>query len=277
MSELIQENENRAITHWNLLTSVSALALMASTILPGAALADDSSRPQLWIELGGQLTRLDDEQEVFSPDIMANRPAVLAPSQKFEHPPRFSIDGDGELLFQPKHSDWIFSAAIKYGRATSDQHAHQQTKPEPFVRYYYTSYPTAGSGHISRRPQKNVATPHAAKFADTDARTSEQHFVLDFQAGKDVGLGMFGSKDGSSVVNLGIRFAQFSSKSNIGLKSDPDWHFNYKYLPTSVLTPNNPSPKLAYGEIYHSNSASLRASRNFHGMARLYPGMHPRH
>ena len=166
-----------------------------------------------------------------------------------------------------KHSDWIFSAAIKYGRATSDQHAHQQMKPEPFVRYYYTSYPTAGSGHISRRPQKNVATPHAAKFADTDARTSEQHFVLDFQeAGKDVGLGMFGSKDGSSVVNLGIRFAQFSSKSNIGLKSNPDWHFNYKYLPTSVLTPNNPSPKLAYGEIYHSNSASLRASRNFHGI-----------
>ena len=56
------------------------------------------------------------------------------------------------------------------------------------------------------------------------AQNDEHHLIVDFQAGKDVGLGMFGGKDGSSVFGLGVRFAQFSSKSNIALKSDPDWH-----------------------------------------------------
>ena len=41
--------------------------------------------------------------------------------------------------------------------------------------------------------------PLANRFADTNARTSETHSILDFQAGKDVGLGMFGVTDGSSV------------------------------------------------------------------------------
>ncbi len=44
--------------------------------------------------------------------------------------------------------------------------------------------------------------------------------VLDFQAGKDVGLGLFGAR-GSSIVSLGVRFAQFTSTSNVMLKSDP--------------------------------------------------------
>ena len=39
---------------------------------------------------------------------------------------------------------------------------------------------------------------------------------------------MFGA-NGSSVVSLGVRFAQFSANSNINLKSDPDWHFYHKY------------------------------------------------
>ena len=67
----------------------------------------------------------------------------------------------------------------------------------------------------------------------------ESHLILDFQAGKDVGLGMFGIKDGSSTVNVGVRIAQFQSKSNIALKSDPDWRFSYKYgssYPSLMLT-----------------------------------------
>jgi iron complex outermembrane receptor protein len=97
----------------------------------------------------------------------------------------------------------------------------------------------------------------ASKFADTDARTSEHHAILDFQAGKDVGLGLFGSKNGSSVINLGVRFAQFSSKSNIALKSDPDWHFTYKYYAGLKLAPY---------QAYHTNQANLQASRSFHGV-----------
>ncbi|HSZ73452.1 MAG TPA: hypothetical protein VK779_01430, partial [Rhizomicrobium sp.] len=40
------------------------------------------------------------------------------------------------------------------------------------------------------------------------------------QAGKDVGLGMFGSS-GSSVISLGVRYAQFNSRSNADILSKP--------------------------------------------------------
>ena len=86
-------------------------------------------------------------------------------------------------------------------------------------------------------------------------RNSEQHAILDFQAGKDVGLGLFG-KDSSSTVSLGVRFAQFREKSNIALKSDPDWHFKQKYF-HSIQT---------FAQPYHSNAAALTAQRSFRGV-----------
>ena len=55
MSELIQKNNNRATVKWQLLASVSALALVANAALPDAALARDEDRPTVWIELGGQM------------------------------------------------------------------------------------------------------------------------------------------------------------------------------------------------------------------------------
>ena len=105
------------------------------------------------------------------------------------------------------------------------------------------------------------AVPVAARAAVTTVRNGEQHLILDFQAGKDVGLGMFGVRDGSSVVNFGVRFAQFSNQSNISLKSDPDWHRIYKNFNIGGLV----QPLVVY-QAYHSNAASLRATRSFHGV-----------
>ncbi len=266
MSELIQNNDNRATIRWKLLTGVSALAL-ASYVSTAAASAEE-------IEPSDNLdrtrwpaeTEYQSGQENFSPEFPNSppRPSVFAPSQRFEHPPRFSIDGYAALAFQPQKSDWQFSASVKFGRSASKRRVHNQTHPEPFIKYYYTSNPSSGSGHISRRLKHNVRSPIAAKFADTNARIGEHHLVLDFQAGKEVGLGMFGNAAGSSVVNLGVRFAQFSSQSNISIKSNPDWGFYYKY--NFPATPVHHSTKFAFGENFHSNSALAGVPREFHGV-----------
>ena len=248
MSELIQKNDHRATIRWKLLTGASALAL--TVYISPIAHADDSSQPQIWIELGGQLSRLEDGQETFAPVFpnSPSRPSMFWPSQKFERPPLYSLDEDSSISFQPKNSDWVFSAAIRYGRSRSNEDVRQQTHPKTFNVTFFGS-------HIKYQ------YPTAAKFADTAARSSEHHLILDFQAGKDVGLGLFGS-NGSSTVNAGVRFAQFTSKTNIALKSDPDWHFSYTH-PLAFDT----SFKIAKSfQPYHSNAASLRASRSFHGV-----------
>jgi len=251
MSELIQNHDNRATIRRKLLAGASALALTAYISSAVTAKAEDADRPQIWIELGGQLSQLEDGSETFSPPLMDVRPSIFSPSQKFEKPPLYSIDEFADLSFQPKDSNWIFAASIQYGRSASNRHVHQQTYPAPFHKYTPSGLPD------------RYVYGYAAKFADTLSRNSEQHLVLDFQAGKDVGLGMFG-KDGSSVVSVGVRIAQFRSKSNIALKSNPDWHFNYKYVnyPSSGIT----NWEITTGQPYHSNAARFTARRSFRGI-----------
>src|SRR6185437_537657 len=248
MSEISRNSNKVGKVRRTQLATTSTIALLA--YLQGtfvASAAEDTSKPSIWIELGGQLSRLGDVEETFAPSLFNARPSIFDPSQPIERPNRYSLDETGAISLQPNHSSWVFSAAVRYGRSTSKKHVVQQTTPPAFYKYnpnYPSSHP--------------VEWPEARKFADTAAHRSESHLIVDFQAGKDVGLGMFGLRDGQSVVSLGVRFAQFSRRSNISLKSDPDWHFSYKYRSSSI--------KFAYKQLYHSNMAGLTAARSFHGL-----------
>ncbi|HEV2562236.1 MAG TPA: hypothetical protein VGT78_08840 [Rhizomicrobium sp.] len=249
MSELINKNDNRVTIRWKLLTGASALALAYTSSL-GFARAEDVDRATVWIELGGQFSQLQDGQETFAPPLLASRPTIFEPSQKFEKPPRYSIDEYGRLSFEPENSDWSFSASIQYGRSKSYKHEDQQTSPVPTYKYPLTSRPTI----------KVLDSPVAHRFAETQAHNSEKHVILDFQAGKDLGLGLFGNQDGSSSVSVGMRFAQFKGMSNFALKSDPDWQFKHKYITYygyHLHLLNQP---------FHTNRASLVAERSFSGV-----------
>ncbi len=260
MSELMNTRENRTTFRWQLLTTASALALLGSVyaVVEAKAADDDADHPTVWIELGGQLSRLDNGQEAFSPPVTAARPLIFSPSQKFEKFSLYSLDETGKVSFEPDGSDWVFSASIRYGRSIGKKNVHQQTDPKKTTFHYNTP---SGVRHTAT---SGTRAPEAARFADTNAQNGESHSILDFQAAKDVGLGMFGGKDGSSVLGLGVRFAQFSSISNIALKSDPDWHRLYQTLniPSVGIT----NEKLTTGQAYHSNAAGLRAARSFHGV-----------
>jgi hypothetical protein len=242
MSELVNAYENRMSFRRGLLTTASAIALLGFSYGIAKAADDSGDRPTVWIELGGQLSRLNDEQDAFSaPVMMADRPSMFSPSQEFEKPPLSSIDETGKLSFEPNGSDWVLSASIRYGRSGSNRDERQGTYPKPLVVHGFT-------GTIQ-------VHPIASKFANTSTQDDEHHLIVDFQAGKDVGLGMFG-RGGSSVLNFGIRFAQFGSESNVVLQSDPDWQFHYKYAGTIKLAQ----------QAFHTNRASLAAERSFHGI-----------
>src|SRR6185312_4275322 len=157
-----------------LLATASVFVLMASTATYSTATASDADeRPTGWIELSGQLGRLNAGQEAFSPAIMADRPAIFETSPQFERSPLFSVEEDGKITVQPSHSNWSFSASVRYGRSTSKRHRHEQTSPKPFNLYYVSN----GKLFLSW-------PAYAAKFADTTAHSDESHLILDFQVGK---------------------------------------------------------------------------------------------
>ena len=254
MSESIDAKKAERSFRWHLLTSVSALALLASVTMHDAkAVDDDADRPTVWIELGGEMDHVTGEGNAYSPDFLTNYSSSSILQQKLtpieaQNPPPFSFGGEGKISFQPESSDWVFSAAIRYGRSNNTKHVNHQTTK--------VHYPLYRSG-VPLSPTKNPIFTQE-KFVDSHISHRESHAILDFMAGKDVGLGMFG-RDGSSVLSLGVRIAQFSSRSTDDIRARPDLRF--LFIPSSAApTRHN------FGAYFHTYHAYENASRSFHGI-----------
>ncbi len=230
------------------MTTVSALAVLA--LLQGSNKAgaeeSDADHPTVWVELGGQLERVDAPSERFAPSFLLRTPRptpeTISPVN-VGHSPRYSVGEEGKIIVEPRGSLWVFSAGVRYGRSNSALHLHQQT---------YSTQPLIPTGAYGT-PAK---WPHAVQFADTKRRDNENHLVVDFQAGRDVGLGMFG---GASTLSSILEFALPSSDrmEMSSSETDPDAHPTFFYYGNF---------KILYGGIYHSNSAAASFKRSFHGL-----------
>jgi iron complex outermembrane recepter protein len=240
-------NENTSTIRWQLLSTVSAIALLASAYAAGEAEAagNDADHPMLWIELGGQMENVGGQGEVFTPAFLSkySSASVLQATTPLQaqKPPKFSFGEEGKISFQPEGSDWVFSAAARIGRSSNFRHVDHQTN------HILQETNTAGF----------VGIYTTANFADTHAEHRESHAILDFSAGKDVGLGLFGNGS-SSVLSAGVRFAQFTSKATFDIRARPDLHI--KYVPSAAATTKIP---LKYFHTYH---ATGYAERSFRGV-----------
>lgn len=247
-----------------LLASVSMAALLSAAYGTAANAASDADRPLLWIELGGQLSQQSGRDEPYIPPFadLAEQHGLL-PLAPLQVPPKYSIDEELGLSFQPEKSDWVFSASVKYGRSGVQKHNYVTGS---LVYYQFPSkqgsqYPDRngqdGGIRHTRNGQEHFGG--AAPFTDYHAQESERHVVLDFQAGKDVGLGLFGH-GGTSEIALGVRIAQLTSKSKLKLYADPYPHMYgkkyFSFLHHSIYTN-------VYDQYY---KASPEIGRSFRGL-----------
>ncbi len=214
MSELINTAPRGGHFQRQLLTTVSALALLTMIGAQHDAKAADSeaSRPTVWIELGGQLERVNGQGQAFAPPFASAYPdsAALADGSLtgLQRPPRFAKGFEGEVTFVPRGSDWVLSASVLYGRANSNRRVHQQTPGKPIA-----------SGFLKGNQYYDPAPNQA--FSDVRVKDRESHVIVDFKVGKDVGLGAFGT-GGESTFSAGVRFAQFATAKDVELKLRPD-------------------------------------------------------
>ena len=240
MSELMNVNTARTHIRWHLLASASTAAVLLSTVASANA-GDDADRPTVWIELGGQLERISGGEEPFTPPFLSTIPSFIQDSPlHVERPARYGTGAEGKISFEPEGSDWIFSASLRYGRSVAKRHVHEQLKTPQF---------TGPSGYHFQK--------YFVNFSDTKVRNEENHGIVDFQAGKDVGLGAFG-RNGKSTFSLGVRYAQFHSRANSALKLVPDANYPttfYQFASSLYQTPK-----------HHTYVASAIVSHNFRGI-----------
>ena len=168
----------------------------------------DGGKPTLWIELGGQFDLLSDSQSRIDPPFFSKMTATGFKSPAaLEKSPKYGMEESVRLTFTPSGNDWIFSAAVKYGRASTKAYRHEQTNKPP-----------VGLG--ARAPFGTLAR---YRYAETSTSETVSHDIFDFMAGKDVGLGALGL-DGTSILSGGLRFAQFRTRSVVTVYSDPDYN-----------------------------------------------------
>ncbi len=244
MSELKDARAGKSGFRVNLLATASALALTAQVASAGTASAEDADRPTVWIELGGQMDLMQGMSDPFTAPFMSLSPTP-GPYQHgsfvdHERPPHHAFGLDGRILLQPEHSDWTFSVALRYGRSQTNRHVHNQTAFPPFI--------------LSSNGATRTFRLRAAPFADTKTNVEESHAVLDFSAGRDVGVGMFG-QNGSSVLGAGVRYAQFSLRSAIDIHARP-----------SVIPQYSRFLHLPKYSSFNQYNLSGHASRSFHGI-----------
>lgn len=234
MSESIQVHKSNSFMRWQLLSTVSALALLNAIGAPAKA-EDGNDRPVLWIELGGQLESIDGGNETFVPPFMSKSPRPdfeTIPPLSAQSSPKFSNGGDLALSFQPDDSQWIFSANFRYGRLNGDKHVFEQTSVSK------TPLPANPNYLLQKRVHK---------FADANGEFRSTHTILDFQAGREVGLGM----GGESAISLGVRFVQFTARSDFALHERPDYGWKKHFF---------------YTRFYHNYAAYSDGAQSFHGI-----------
>jgi len=211
MSELIQAEKKINCLHRNLLTTTSALAFATYLAATSLACADDSDRPTVWVELGGQMDMMQGTTTPFVAGFMSTKPesdfydpSIFLRDQKAAHN---STGFEGKVEVDSKNSDWSFAAGIRYGRSSAKRHTHYQTfgKTAPIGLEYY---------HYFTNVTVNA-------FTDIVQKYSEQHYVIDFSAGRDVGIGLFG-RDGTSKVSVGIRLAEVNTSSTTAIYARPN-------------------------------------------------------
>ena len=256
MSELIGTFVRRDGFRWQLLSTVSAVALLTGVLTQNrASAAESSDRPTVWIELGGQLDRMGGLGDGFSAPFFGaySDSSIFSPvsPSAAQRALRYAVGPEGKISISPESSNWVISASVRYGRSNGNKHVHRQTYAQRSK--YLAPYTSSGVPH----PAVHVPKPNPEHaFSDDKIVQHESHFVLDFQVGKDVGLGMLG-RDSSSLISLGVRYAQLSSTMSANVKARPDLQV-YNLVPAAI----------GYNPLYrfHNFSLTASASRNSHAI-----------
>ncbi len=200
MNELYNTTNAVAKIRKILLATASAVVLAA---YGERAQASDADRPTVWIEGGSQFENVIGDSDPFIPPLDAYTRALGFTSlTTLEKTLGRTYGGEGSISFQPKGSDWIFTASARYGRVQTTRRSLEQ-------KDVFGPQMLKGGGYLGPIVP---FTPSYEAYGIGYSSNSESHAIVDFQVGKDIGIGLLG-RGTDSIISFGIRYAQMSAAS----------------------------------------------------------------
>jgi hypothetical protein len=152
----------------------SAIALIATAGLAGAANAQDAGG--FWLQFAGGINF--DSGGGFDTVPADSFAGSLVGTQKIK--PRDDWDVDAKIGYQPHGSPWSIALGVKYGRS--------------FGRHRdFSGTTTTADGYYG---------------IEGRATTNVSHAIVDFEVGRDVGMGR-----NPTTIGLGVRYAHFAANT----------------------------------------------------------------
>jgi len=188
----------------------------------------------LTVELGGGASRFDAPNQAFSPAFTAPFPEALDPRKPQGEDLDWGDSREVKLTYRAPSSPWNVSAAAQFGKTNGTA---GEINLGTAVRFY--------PGLPPAFPQTRY------DYVISDAQDREDHTLVDFSVGRDLGVGWLGAGSESSV-KLALRYGQFNSESHLRILGTPD----YVFAPTNFFK---------YPRHFHKNAATLEADRSFEG------------
>ncbi len=174
------------------------------------------------IEVAGQVQRRDAPYETVKPAFAADFPESIDTFDEAQHRDHDWGDGrDVKLTWRPDGSLWTVSLAGRYGRtngATPLVHAEEQIDAGcPASPYLCEKYP--------------IYIPTEYNSSDLIVSERDEHEFIDFEVGREINIGL----GVESSISAGLRYAQFTSRTGVGLVAVPDWEIpDYWYYTGSA-------------------------------------------
>jgi len=197
----------------------------------------------LTVEFSGMVQRHDAPYETLAPAFAGEFPTALDPlvtqNRDLDH-------GDGrelKLTWRPE-GPWRVSGDVRYGRTNSDTARRHSEIAEETVCVLRgpicdpAVYEALNAYGLLQTPKS---------WSDSSARSGEEHLFADFNIGREVGLGSVSS----SRVELGLRYAQFESTTQVAMNGIP--HMDV------------PEAFAYYIAVHDQHTAVLAADRTFEG------------
>lgn len=248
MSELITAHASGTGLRWQLLATVSAVA-MAAAFPAQSVSAAEADRPTVWIEGGWHFDDVVGTNDPFvTPLDSETRASGFPSSTEIQRILAKAYGAEGSISFQPSHTDWVFSVSGRYGRAHTARNVHQE-KP--------LSGPTLKKTFLDGRGTIPY-TPTLTGYVQQKADNSESHTILDFQVGKDLGIGLLG-RGTDSIISFGARYAQFSSRSQLDAHALPFASFEQFTTPGFLI-----HPKYKISTQFHASASYVDRHTSLH-------------
>jgi hypothetical protein len=204
----------------NLLAGVSAAAVATGLGNVDARAEDADHRHRLEIGLGISRLQIEAPNQTFEPfwaDDWDDTHFALPLSVQNKD----QDDGFGTELwftFRPQGGPWAASGGARFGRTSMSEWAQETEGDRPEIPKY------PGSTY-------SPTIPEFPEFVSVQAKSSEKYRIVNFEVGKDVGIGAWG-EGGESHVAVGLRYAHFESHSEATLdgmpnRYDPPYRIGY--------------------------------------------------